>query len=149
MLFNTLTGVAVGNRITMMKYFSNLTRGKVVLWCYLIWYLVTVYFHFDPLLSIWINSIGISAIIGMALMLSVRQSVDGGFDRWQTFRLFLMPFCVSSFSSLIKNQGFILVLPPHLFELLVSIGSCVLFVLIVTALKILNNIGVKKQEFRQ
>ena len=31
-------------------------------------------------------------------------------------RLFLMPFCVSSFSQLIKGKGFVLVFPPDLHE---------------------------------
>lgn len=33
-------------------------------------------------------------------------------DRWQIFRLFLMPFCVSSFAALVKGRGFILVFSP-------------------------------------
>ena len=41
-------------------------------------------------------------------------------NRWQTFRLFLMPFCVSSFSALIKGQGYILILPSRPLELCVS-----------------------------
>jgi len=32
----------------MIRYFCKLTKGKMVLWCYLIWYLVTVFFYFDP-----------------------------------------------------------------------------------------------------
>ena len=34
-------------------------------------------------------------------------------DRWQIFRLFLMPFCVSSFAALVKDAGFLLVFPPE------------------------------------
>jgi hypothetical protein len=47
----------------------------------------------------------------------------------------MMPFCVSSFSALIKGQGFILVLPSRATELSLSIALCAAFVLFVHALK--------------
>ena len=50
-------------------------------------------------------------------------------------RLFLMPFCVSSFSQLIKGQGFVLVFPPDLREIAISLGACALFVTIVLLVK--------------
>jgi hypothetical protein len=103
----------------------------MVLWCYLIWYVVTVVHHFDPSPRIWLNSLGISAVIGTALLLSL----SGGRNPWETFRLFLMPFCVSSFSSLIKGQGFILVVPPRLSELTVSLTACAGFLAIVFFIK--------------
>ena len=56
-------------------------------------------------------------------------------DRWTTLRLFIMPFCVSSFSQLIKGRGFVLVFPPQLHELALSMGVCALFMLLVFALK--------------
>lgn len=119
----------------MIAYFANIPRGKVVLWCYLIWYLVVVSFYFDPTPWIWLNSVGISVVIGVALVLSVSNGNRSISDRWQTFRLFLMPFCVSSFSSLIKGNGFILIVPPNLFEQLVLGGACVGFVIFVVFVK--------------
>jgi hypothetical protein len=116
-----------------LNYLSQLTPGKVALWCYLIWYLVTVVMHFDPSPGIWLSSLGISAIVGVALLLSVRSETSS--DRWQTFRLFLMPFCVSSFSALIKGQGYILVLPSRPLELFISLTLCAVFILFVYALK--------------
>ena len=112
-------------------YFSTLPPKKMVLWCYLIWYLSTVIFHFDSSPSLWINSLGISAVIGCALLLSV----NGSKDPWQTFRLFLMPFCVSSFSSLIKGQGYFLIFPRSGIELFMAIGASLLFVLWVLLLQ--------------
>ena len=44
-------------------YLAKLETGKLILWCYLIWCLVTLCFYFDPSPAIWLNSIGISAII--------------------------------------------------------------------------------------
>lgn len=55
----------------MLRYFASLTAGKTILWCYLIWYLITAFNYFDPAPAIWLNSVGISAVIGLALILSV------------------------------------------------------------------------------
>jgi hypothetical protein len=118
-----------------LKYLSELTPGKIVLWCYFIWYLVTVVAHFDPSPALWLSSLGISAIIGLALHLSIQNEAPVSSNHWQTFRLFLMPFCVSSFSALIKGQGYILVLPARSLELGLSLSLCAIFVLFVFGLK--------------
>ena len=118
-----------------MRYFANLPPGKIVLWCFLLWYLATVIHHFDATPSIWLNALGISAIIGVALYLSVREPGSVPPDRWTVLRLFLMPFCVSSFSQLIKGKGFVLVFPPDLHENAISLAGCAAFVIAVLALK--------------
>lgn len=117
----------------LLGYFSTLPVGRTVLWCYLIWYLITVLHHFDPSPALWLNSLGISAVVGTALLLSV--SGAGRSDRWQMFRLFLMPFCVSSFSSLIKGCGFLLIVSPDRSEQIAAIGSCAAFILLTMALR--------------
>jgi branched-subunit amino acid ABC-type transport system permease component len=119
----------------LSQYFYEIKLNKAILWCYLIWYLVITYFYFDPEPKIWINSIGISAVIGTGLLLSVSSSKPGKSDHWQTFRLYLMPFCVSSFSALIKDQGFIVFVSPKMMETLVAILCCVLFLGMVFAIK--------------
>jgi hypothetical protein len=111
-----------------MIYLRALPTAKQILWCYLIWWLVMVTFHFDPALSIWITSLGISLVIGFGLILSVSGS--GKPDFWTTVRLFLMPFCVSSFSALVKGQGFVLVFSPAWREDLIAIGACATFLLL-------------------
>lgn len=118
-----------------LRYLSGLKPGKVTLWCYLIWYLVSVVAHFDASPGIWLSSLGISAVVGVALLLSVRGETATSSNSWQTFRLFLMPFCVSSFSALIKGQGYILVLPSRPSELYLSLVLCAAFVLFVQVLK--------------
>jgi hypothetical protein len=118
-----------------VSYFGRLSGGKIALWCFLLWYLATVIQHFDPAPAIWLNALGISAIIGIALYLSVREPGKPAPDRWTVLRLFMMPFCVSSFSALIKGRGFVLVFPPDLHELATSFGTCALFLLLVFALK--------------
>jgi hypothetical protein len=111
----------------------------MILWCYLIWYLVIVSFYFDPAPKIWINAIGISAVIGTALILSVSSSNNKA-DYWQIFRLYLMPFCVSSFSSLIKDQRFIVIISPKPQETILAILSCVIFLLVIGAIKFTNRV---------
>ncbi len=118
-----------------MRYFANLAPGKIVLWCFLIWYLATVIHHFDPAPAIWLNALGIGAIIGVALYLSVREPGRPPPDRWTVIRLFLMPFCVSSFSQLIKGRGFVLVFPPSVREIAISFAACAVFVVAVLLIR--------------
>jgi hypothetical protein len=127
----------------LIQYLYEIKLDKTILWCYLIWYLVTIYFHFDPSPKVWTNAIGISAVIGVGLLLSVSSGRTGKGDRWQTFRLFLMPFCVSSFSSLIKDQGFIVFISPNIKETWVSALCCALFLAIVLGIKF-----IKKRSYR-
>ena len=118
-----------------MRYLANLTTGRIVLWCFLIWYVATVLHHFDPAPAIWLNALGISAIVGVALYLSVREPGKPPPARWTTVRRFLMPFCVSSFSSLIKGKGFVLVFPQDLHEIAISLAACAAFVMLVLVMK--------------
>jgi hypothetical protein len=119
----------------VIRYLAKLSAGRTALWCFLIWYLATVIHHFDSTPAIWLNALGISAIIGVALYLSVREPGKPPPDRWTVVRLFLMPFCVSSFSQLIKGKGFVLVFPPDLHEVAVSLAACAAFVLLVWILR--------------
>ena len=121
----------------LIHYFGTLTTGRIILWCYAVWYCVNVRYHFDPRPRIWLTSIGLSAIIGTALLISTRTSTRGTttLDRWQVFRLYLMPFCVSSFAALVKDAGYVLVFPPTLYENLVGLGIILVFVAVVFALK--------------
>lgn len=82
-------------------YLRNLSTGRTILWCYLIWWAVNIMNHFDATPRIWLTSLGLSGIIGAALILSTRSSsgVRAKMDPWVVFRLFLMPFCVSSFAA--------------------------------------------------
>lgn len=97
----------------VVSYLKNLTRGRCVLWCYLIWYLVMAAVDFDPSPRLWLTSVGLSLVIGFALILSVVSTSRAPRpDGWQVFRLFFVPFCVSSFSALVKGRDFILIFSP-------------------------------------
>jgi hypothetical protein len=47
------------------------------------------------------------------------------------FRLYLMPFCVSSFAALVKDAGYVLIFPPSLVLNLIGIGGIGIFLLLV------------------
>jgi len=112
---------------SLLNYLRTLPTAKQVLWCYLIWYLSMLAFHFDASPGLWLTSLGISAVIGIGLILSV--SGNGKPDFWTTARLFLMPFCVSSFSALVKGQGFLLIFSPVWHEDLIAVSACAAFAL--------------------
>jgi hypothetical protein len=122
----------------VIKYLYEIKLDKVILWCYLIWYFTVVYFYFEPSPKIWINSIGISAVIGTGLMLSVSSNKFDGGDRWQTFRLYLMPFCVSSFSALIKEHGFVVFISPRFEENTLALLFCLIFLVVIYFVKLVN-----------
>lgn len=121
----------------LIRYLANLSTGRLILWCYFIWYCVVLVRYFDPTPRLWLTSLGLSAIIGVALYISTAAAgasrVKLGF--WPTFRLFLMPFCVSSFSALVKGKGFVLVFSPKPSEILTAAGLCALLCGVVAILK--------------
>lgn len=121
----------------LLRYFGTLTAGRVILWCYAIWWIVNVTLRFDPRPGLWATSLGLSAIIGFALVISTRSSSKGtmSLDRWQTFRLFLMPFCVSSFAALVKDAGYLLIFPPSLRENAIGLGAILAFLTVVLLLR--------------
>jgi hypothetical protein len=121
----------------LLRYLANLTTGRIILWCYAIWYVVNVTAQFEARPRLWFNSLGLAAIIGTALLISTRASSKGttDLDRWQIFRLYLMPFCVSSFAALIKDANYLLIFPPTGRENLVGVGLMTAFVLAVLVLK--------------
>lgn len=120
----------------LLIYLRHLSTAKQILWCYLTWYLAMVTFHFDATPRIWITSLGISAVIGVGLILSV--SGNGKPDFWTTARLFLMPFCVSSFSALVKDRGFVLIFSPVWREDLIALAICAAFVLLCVGLRVMQ-----------
>jgi hypothetical protein len=127
----SLTTPAQGLRTPwFIRYLAELTLPRLVLWCYLIWYGFVLVRYFDPSLRLWLSSLGISAIIGSGLYLS---TAHGGRTRtalepWQIARLYMMPFCVSSFAALIKGRGFLLVFDPSWAADAAALAGCATFV---------------------
>lgn len=113
----------------LTSYLAKLSPGRSILWCYLIWYLVMGALHFEASPRLWLTSVGLGLIIGYALTLSVSSGETGARrDRWQLFRLYLMPFCVSSFSALVKDRGFILIFSSKMAENGLAAALCVAFI---------------------
>lgn len=123
--------------MNLRRYLTTLSRGRLILWCYLVWYVVVLVKYFDASPRLWLTSLGLSGIIGFALYLSTAGSgtTKVMLDRWQLFRLFLMPFCVSSFAALVKGKGFLLIFSPHPSEILLALALCAVLCLVVFVLK--------------
>ena len=114
----------------LLRYLAELTLPRMVLWCYLIWYGFVLARYFDPSVRLWLSSLGIAAIIGTGLYLS---TAHGGRSRthletWQVLRLYIMPFCVSSFAALIKGRNFVLVFDPSLAANAAAAAGCAAFI---------------------
>lgn len=114
----------------LLDYLTDLRPSQRVLWCYLLWYLFVVWRYFDASPSLWLSSLGISAIIGVALYLSTSRAgrTPVHLGRWQVARLFMMPFGVSSYAALIKGHGFVLVFHPRWRDNLLAASACAFFV---------------------
>ncbi|MEO6034917.1 MAG: hypothetical protein ABIQ35_06665 [Verrucomicrobiota bacterium] len=108
------------------RYLANLSTGRLILWCYLIWYLVVLVRYFDPNPRIWLTSFGLSVIIGIALWIS-STTRGNKMERWQIIRLFLMPFFVSSFAALVKGKNFVLIFSPDPADILIALILCGVF----------------------
>ncbi|MBI4657570.1 MAG: hypothetical protein HY735_01765 [Verrucomicrobia bacterium] len=118
-------------------YFAALSPGRLTLWCSFIWYLVIAVRYFDGDAKLWTTSLGLTAIVGSILTINACPAGGGprSLDKWQLLRFFLIPFCVSSFSALVKGRGFVLIFPPEPRENLTAGGACFLFCLFVLLTK--------------
>jgi hypothetical protein len=110
---------------------------RATLWCYLIWWFGVAIPYFDPNPTLWLNSVGISAIIGTGLYLSTAYAgaTKVALPRLAIARLYMMPFFVSSFAALIKGRGFSLVFHPDLIGNLRPLGLCAIYVALIFAAK--------------
>ena len=109
----------------LLRYLRQLDTPRLILWCYAIWYAVVFVRYFDESPMLWLTSVGLSGIIGFALLLSTRAAIGASrLNDWGIFRLFLMPFCVSSFAALVKGRGFVLIFAPDLRENVLALALC-------------------------
>ena len=116
----------------LASYLSSLSAGMKTLWCCLIWYVYFALKYFEPDVELWLRSIGIAVLIGVVLNLNAFHSfknIRKTSNKWQVFRFFLIPFCVSSFPALIKDKGFIIFFSPSAWENLTALALCALFIL--------------------
>lgn len=125
----------------LVRHFARLPVGLVILWCFLIWYLVMIVLHFEASPRLWLNGLGMSMIIGTVLRISMPHDASAARDFWRTFRLYAIPFCVSSFSALVRDDGFYAILSPALHANLLATGGCLLFVGWVVLARMLDRDG--------
>lgn len=123
----------------IIRYLRKLTTGRLILWCYFIWYLVVLVRYWDSNPRLWGTSLGLSAIVGTALYINAAHSGDRRvrLGLWPTARLFMMPFCVSSFSMLVKDKHFVLIFSPNPWEVAAAAGMCAVLWLVAAASKII------------
>ena len=109
-----------------LNYLADLSPGRFMLWCYFVWYCVVLVRYFDPRPGLWVTSLGLSGIIGAALLVNTTMSgrTRVRLEPWPTFRLFVIPFCVSSFAALVKDRGFVLIFSPDWREFAVALAIC-------------------------
>lgn len=122
----------------LKEYLYYLPWGRQILWCYLIWYLVMVGFHFDSRSALWLNSLGIAALVGLALFISTGPCTISRFQSsfWPSLRLFACPFLVSSFSALVKGKGFILLFSTSAVENATALAACGVFLLLIKTIQL-------------
>jgi hypothetical protein len=63
-------GVPTPSPTRLIQYLAHLSAGRFILWCYFIWWLVVLVRYFDPKPGIWMTSLGLSIIIGFALLIN-------------------------------------------------------------------------------
>jgi hypothetical protein len=119
-----------------VRYFARLSPGRIVLWCYLLWYLFFAVRCFDSSRDVWLTALGVSAIVGIGLLISTRAGNPGRPGFWPAARLFMIPFCVASFSALVKGRGFFLIFSPRLSEDYFALGLCAAFCAFVAGAKL-------------
>jgi hypothetical protein len=131
----------------LVRYLATLSTGRLILWCYFIWYLVVLVRYFEPNPRIWLTAVGISLIIGSALLINATRSGSKPvkLERWPAIRLFIFPFCVSSFSALVKDRKFVLIFSPNWGEMLVALGLCAALWITVLSLRKIEDVRRRAQ----
>jgi hypothetical protein len=124
----------------IVKYLLNLSSGLKILWCYLFWYLFFLvrYFRWDA--SLWGTTLFMSIVVGLALNFNAYGSIRAirSGEPWKIARFFIIPFCVSSYPLLIREQNFILIFSPNMLENVVALILIAIFLLTILLLNRFN-----------
>ena len=129
--------------MALIRYLATMPASRTILWCYTIWWAVMVGYYFRPDVQLWLTSAGIAVIVGIALMLSTGPLTRARFRErfWESMRLFIIPFMVSSFSGLVTGNSFWLVFSSRWMENAVAAGSVAIFLLLVRIVQIVFDRG--------
>ncbi len=118
-------------------YVYDLSRSRVVLWCYFAWYVCIIVNNFEASVQLWATALAMSGIVGFALYLNAMDKGNERINlgRWQIARFFLIPFCVSSYSAIAKVNDFVFVFPRSLTQLIAASILCCSIVLFTAILQ--------------
>lgn len=100
----------------MLEGIKSLTNGGLLLWCYFLWYLVIIVARWDFDFGIYVRALGVCLLVGVALCANATLGGNVRLGPLQTLRFFLIPFCVSSYSSVASKNGFLFIFSPRLQE---------------------------------
>lgn len=118
-----------------IRYLTRLDARRALLWSGFIWYAVLMGRHASLVPGAWVNAAGIALVVG--LMLTANAIPAGGtwrqLDRWSLRRFFLIPFCVSSFSVVMRDTGLVVIFPRNLADNLIASAAVGVFLLAVAA----------------
>lgn len=117
------------------SYLTRLDARRLLLWSALLWYAVTMARHATADPRVWLGAAGIASVVGV--MLAANAIPAGGSWRglgfWPALRFFLIPFCVASFSSVMREVGLVVVFPRNLPDNLWAGGAVTAFLLLCAA----------------
>jgi len=121
-----------------VAYLAGLDSARMFLWSGLIWYL-TMSLRHPPVSAVtWLQSAGIAFVVGAILLANTSES--GGAPRprkfWPTARLFIIPFCVSSFSMTMHASGLVLIFSREMRDNLWGLAAVSSFLLLCRAARL-------------
>ncbi len=112
-----------------IRYLAALNLRRFILWSAFLWYVMMASRYGVSDLAVWLRSLGIGLLVGAILTLNAvppsGRIRDVGL--WPTFRFFVIPFCVSSFSALTKGRAFFLIFPLNAKENVAAAGVIFIF----------------------
>ncbi|MBI2517029.1 MAG: hypothetical protein HYV95_08940 [Opitutae bacterium] len=108
----------------LAAYFAGLDRARTLLWAAFLWYLTQMGRHPSLPLRGWINAAGIAAAVGAVLLANTWSDagVRPRLGAWQGARFFMIPFCVSSYSTALRDVELVLIFPANLADNAAGLG---------------------------
>jgi len=115
----------------LIRYLAALDLRRSLLWSALLWYGVMMVRHGPQPFGVWLNSASIALVVGLIL---ITNAVPSGVSWrslgfWPTARFFLIPFCVSSFSSALRDTPLLVIFPGNAMDNLLAGATVVVFLL--------------------
>ncbi|MBI2511927.1 MAG: hypothetical protein HYV96_08110 [Opitutae bacterium] len=111
--------------MSIVAYLAGLDRARTLLWSAFGWYLIMILRHPPGSFDAWANAAGIAVVVGAILLANADHAGVSpqklGF--WPIARFFLIPFCVSSFSTAMRASGLVLIFSRDMNDNLWGVGA--------------------------